>query len=336
LSETIDEAMHLTHTGVVAAKQRIAHPLTATYILYVLAAILLPPVASWGQREQQHRTVAEIFSLSNRKIVIIAHRGCHEAAPAHGFGYEPENSLSALEHCVAMGIDMMETDVHMTADGYLVVMHDDTVDRTTSGRGKVEDMTLSDLRQLHLRQNLGGYAEGLTDQRVPTLEQMLQAAKGRITLNLDVKGAIYAEVVNAVIRAGAVDYVVLKTRAGINSPKLSTIEPFAHVPFIPILDPRGSDIAAVAENQASGAKPVALELPHMKASELPNVARVANAHGIKLMINTLGDGFLADRPGDNDLSAGADEVWGWAYRNGVSVFQTDHVEALLKFQKSQR
>jgi glycerophosphoryl diester phosphodiesterase len=231
-----------------------------------------------------------------------------------------------------MGIDMMELDVHMTADGYLIIMHDDRVDRTTDGHGSIEDMTLGDIRKLRLRQNQGGYAEPLTDQGVPTLIEMLNAARGRITLNLDVKGAIYAEVVHAVLSAGAADLVTVKTRAGIASPTLAAIEPFARVPFMPILDPRGSDIVAVAERQTTGAKPVALELPHMSAADLPKVAAVAKQHGVKLVCNTLGDGFVDGIPGDNEVLRNPDAVWGWQYRNGVSVFQTDKVEALLKYR----
>ncbi len=209
------------------------------------------------------------------------------------------------------------------------------MDRTANGHGNVEDLTLADIRKLRLRQNLGGYAEPLTDQHVLTLDEMLSAARGRITLNLDVKGAIYSEVVDAVLRAGATDFVTVKTRAGIGSPKLSNIEPFTQVPFIPILDPRGSNIVDVAKRQTTNAKPVALELPHMPSTDLPKVAAVAKRHGIKLMINTLRDGFLAGVPGDNDLQQNPDEIWGWQSRNGVSVFQTDRVEALVKFRETQ-
>lgn len=295
--------------------------------------VLLFPSFLWAQ-SQVGASVSEMFSRSHQGIIVIAHRGCHEPAPSHGFGYAPENSLLALEHCAAMGVDMMETDVHMTADGYLVIMHDDSVDRTTNGHGKVEDLTLAELRLLRLRQNLGGYAEAVTDQRILTLDEILRAAKGKLTLNLDVKGAIYAEVIDAVDRAGAINFVTVKTRAGIGSPRLASIEPFVRVPFIPILDARGSEIAEVAERQMAGAKPVALELPHMLATDLPGVANVARRHGVRLMINTLGDGFLSGRPGDNDVELDPDAVWGWQCRNGVSVFQTDRVEALLAFRKS--
>ena len=283
---------------------------------------------------QTSGSIKELFAPSHRGVVVVAHRGCHEVAPVHGFAETPENSLAALEHCVAMGVDMMETDVHMTADGNLIIMHDATVDRTTEGHGTISQMTLAEIRRLHLRQSLGGYSEPLTAEHVPTLEELLHAAEGRITLNLDVKDAIYAEVVNFVLRAGAADRVTLKTRAGIASPPLAAIEPFERVPFVPVIDPRGSDVATVAQQQTSGARPVAFELPRMKSGDLSAVAAVSRTSGVKLFCNTLGDGFITDLGGGNVALRDPDAVWGELYRHGISVFQTDRPEALLAFRSS--
>jgi glycerophosphoryl diester phosphodiesterase len=277
-------------------------------------------------------SVSDLFGSSHEGIVVVAHRGCHNPAPKHGFGYAPENSLLALERCAAMGADMMETDVQMTADGYLVMIHDDSVERTTDGHGVISAMTLAEVRKLRLRQNLGGYAEPLTDEHVPTLDEMLKAAKGRITLNLDVKAPIYAEVVDAVVRAGDTDLVTVKTRAGIASPALAAIAPFNQVPFVPVLNATGSHIAAVAERQATNAKPVAFELPHILSADVPKIVAVGRQHGIKLFSNTLGDGFCIGIGGDNDALKNPDAIWGWLYRNGISIFQTDRPEALLEFR----
>ena len=65
---------------------------------------------------------------------------------------------------------MMETDVHMTADGHLVIIHDDRMERTTDGHGAVAEMTLAEIQKLRLRQNLDGYAEPITNEHVLTLK----------------------------------------------------------------------------------------------------------------------------------------------------------------------
>jgi glycerophosphoryl diester phosphodiesterase len=163
---------------------------------------------------------------------------------------------------------------------------------------------------------------------------MLGAAKGRITLNLDVKSAIYAEVVDAVLRAGDADLVTVKTRAGTASPALAAIAPYDQVPFVPVLHGKSDEIAAVAERQATGAHPAAFELPRMDPGDLAKVAAVGQRHGVRLFCNTLGDGFLSHIGGDNDALRDPDAVWGWQFRHGISIFQTDRPEALLAYRSS--
>jgi glycerophosphoryl diester phosphodiesterase len=229
---------------------------------------------------------------------------------------------------------MMETDVRRTADGYLVIIHDDTVDRTTDGTGKVAEMTLAKIRQLRLRQNLGGPTAVVTDQRVLTLDELLSASKGRIMLNLDVKDASFPETVAAVLRNQAQEDVILKSEVGIGSPAMAATPPYAEVPFMPILgNASGSaDLGAIATRQLANARPVAFELPHMSASQLPAIVAVARRTGTRLLINTLGEGFLPEVGGDVDALRDPARVWGALFRQGVTVFQTDEPEALLAYR----
>lgn len=79
--------------------------------------------------------------------MVAAHRACWKQAP--------ENSLAAIRDCIALGVDIVEIDVRQTRDGQFVIIHDSTVDRTTDGRGRVEQFSLADLRQLRLRLGKG-------------------------------------------------------------------------------------------------------------------------------------------------------------------------------------
>lgn len=269
-------------------------------------------------------------------LIVIAHRGCHEAAPAHGFGPAPENSALALERCVAMGVDVMETDVRKTRDGYLVIMHDDAVERTTDGAGAVERLSLAEIRHLHLRQNMGGAKAVLTDQTVLTLDEMLALAKGRIVLNLDVKAPIYAEVVDAVLRHGAQDGVIVKTFGGLGTAPLAAMVPFNSVPFAVIptsADKRGSDIPEVMEQQAAARpRPVAFELPVVPVESLPALGAKARQLGLRLWINTLAPGFVEGQGNDRQALAKPDSIWGALCRAGASMLQTDYPEALLLYR----
>ncbi|PPU50037.1 glycerophosphodiester phosphodiesterase [Xanthomonas dyei] len=269
--------------------------------------------------------------------MVVAHRGCHAAAPQHGFtDTAPENSLAALQRCIAIGADVMETDVRRAADGTLVMLHDATVDRTTDGTGKLSELTLAELQKLRLRSDEGGAQAALTDQRVVTLEQMLAAAKGHILLNLDVKDAIYVQVVDAVTRAGMQHQVIVKAEAGIATSPLAAMQPFDRVYFFPILiNAHGTaDLAAIATAQTRNARPMAFELPRMAASQLPALAAVSKAHNVRLMVNSLWEGFIAGYGGDADAERDPDKVWGRLYRDGVSIIQTDAPEALLRYRQT--
>ncbi|KAB7766234.1 glycerophosphodiester phosphodiesterase family protein [Xanthomonas maliensis] len=271
-------------------------------------------------------------------IFVVAHRGCHNPAPAHGFaGHAPENSLAGLERCVAIGVDMLETDIRRAADGTLVMFHDATVERTTDGSGKVAELTWAQLSQLRLRDDEGGADAALTDQHPLRLEQMLAAAKGRIMLNLDVKAPIYAEVADAVRRAGMERQVVLKTEVGVYSQPLATLPPFDRINFTPILlNPPGSDdLLKTLRTQMGGkVRPVAIELPRIPAEQLPALAALAKQQHVRLLVNTLWDGFVAGYGGDADAVRDPDAVWGRLHRAGISAFQTDEPETLLRYRAS--
>jgi glycerophosphoryl diester phosphodiesterase len=111
-----------------------------------------------------------------RHPLVAAHRG--------GALLWPENSLLAFRQALALGVDVVECDVHLTADDDVVVIHDPTLDRTTTGRGPVREARLADLAAVRLR----GPDGQPTDERVPTLAQLLQLlAPARAGLLLEIK-----------------------------------------------------------------------------------------------------------------------------------------------------
>ncbi len=102
-------------------------------------------------------------------FVVVGHRGAS--------AYEPENTLASIRRALDMGADAVEVDVRLSADGVPVVIHDDTVDRTTDGTGRVGDMSLDELRGL----DAGG------GERIPTLGEALGEVRGRGVLFLELK-----------------------------------------------------------------------------------------------------------------------------------------------------
>jgi glycerophosphoryl diester phosphodiesterase len=114
-------------------------------------------------------------------IRVIGHRGAT--------GYAPENTLAAFRMGAALGADWVETDVKPTADGALVLLHDHTVDRTTDGSGPVAGLTLAQVRALDAG---SWFAPEYAGEQVPTLEDLLAWAVGRVGVCLDLGGGLPA------------------------------------------------------------------------------------------------------------------------------------------------
>lgn len=111
-----------------------------------------------------------------RRPLVIAHRG----DSAHA----PENTLAAFEKAVGTGVDYIELDVHLSRDDRVIVIHDETVDRTTDGHGRVADLTLAHLQALDAGSWFGA---AFARERVPTLEQVLAKMKGRAKVFIELK-----------------------------------------------------------------------------------------------------------------------------------------------------
>jgi glycerophosphoryl diester phosphodiesterase len=114
------------------------------------------------------------FHTRPDRILVASHRATHLVFP--------ENSIPAMKEAIRIGVDIIETDVRETKDGVLVCIHDKTIDRTTTGKGKVEDMTFAELQQYFLLFN-----GKPTRDKITTFKKVLQLVKGKIMLDIDYK-----------------------------------------------------------------------------------------------------------------------------------------------------
>lgn len=122
-----------------------------------------------------------LYKTNMDKILKIGHRGAS--------GYEPENTLISFEKAIDLNADGIELDVHLTSDGHLVVIHDETIDRTTNGKGQVHTMTLQELKSFNAGKN----------QEIPTLIEVFDLVNRRCLINIELKGIGTAKPVNDLI-----------------------------------------------------------------------------------------------------------------------------------------
>ncbi len=157
--------------------QRPRHLRTALSSALVLA--MLAGCASTATPGVQPLSAAFDCLRENRTGVVSAHRA--GAGPG-----VPENGLAAITRSIGAGVAVLEVDVALSADGVPVLMHDRTLDRTTTGRGPVAGLRLGELQALQLRDPAGA----LTAGTVPTLQQALATASGRAVVMLDIKTGV--------------------------------------------------------------------------------------------------------------------------------------------------
>ena len=130
---------------------------------FILAALWLTAVAS----AQVDDILRQLRDPASPTVLVTAHRADWRNAP--------ENSLNAIRRAIRLGVDIIEVDVRRTKDGKFVIIHDRTLDRTTTGKGLVAEHTLAKLRKLRLLAATGHP----TDEKIPTLEEALEAVRGR-------------------------------------------------------------------------------------------------------------------------------------------------------------
>lgn len=139
------------------------------------------------------------------KLQIVAHRG--------GAGIGLENTLSCIEKGIGSEAEAIEVDVHMTKDGHLLICHDESVDRTTNGKGKIRDLNLSEIREFRVIDADGNE----TDEHLPTLGEVLSLIDGRAKLLIEIKrtGDIYQglehKVLDEIVQHEASSWVIIQS-----------------------------------------------------------------------------------------------------------------------------
>jgi glycerophosphoryl diester phosphodiesterase len=274
-------------------------------------------------------TLPASFSRRHDTILTVAHRGVWTRAP--------ENSIGAIEAAVALGVEIVELDTQSTADGVLVLMHDEVLDRTTTGVGPVEAITQSQLGRLLLRRGAGGPAAGLSEERVPLLAAALETARDRVVVNIDTKyQRDLARVVSLVRDMGMVDQVIIKTdvlpQAG--RQLVEDLDILGKVMHMPMMHARPGKFADDLRAIAHLGSPM-VEVSFSDIADLEAGRDELERQDIRLWVNTI-DASHSLHFNDTNALFDADAIWGRLLAAGVGTFQTDCCEALKTYLRHPR
>lgn len=236
------------------------------------------------------------------QIAAISHRGEHLA--------HPENTLPAFQAAIDAGADFFELDVRTTSDGRLILMHDGTVNRTTNGKGAVRDMTFEQIRALDAGAR---FPEKFSGTKVPTLEEALNLARGRIGVYVDCKAIAPAALVEALEKADMSPHVVI----------------YGGAAFLKAVKSLRPDLLVMPEADSADqlTKMLADFSPRVIAFDAgdfkDDVIAVARRSGARIYVDRLG---AADNPAS----------WQDAIDRGAGGIQTDHPAQLVEYLRAKK
>lgn len=269
----------------------------------------------------------------NEYVWVAAHRG--------DWIYAPENSIPALEHAIFFGADMIETDVRLTKDGKIIMMHDYSVDRTTDGKGTIADLTFEEIQKLHLRNNFGG----MTDLKVPTLEEYIQVAKDKILLYLDkagydLPGHEQGHLVKELLKILKTHNVLEQSVFVLDWPYSKAKEIFGDdlkkVIYVPVIEDKIPNLSTYVNEYIQKLRPVAFQfrmesLDSETYKQLPKVLE----SGSKAFVAATWDEHTANHSDLVSIFQRPSAGWGWLLEQGFSILETNYPKDLMQYLHSE-
>lgn len=269
-------------------------------LIFLQLALLFSFAAVGQQKSDTLRSI--LLDTSSTKVLVASHRAAHNKYP--------ENSLMAFQEAIRLGVDIIETDVKVSKDGVPFLMHDRSINRTTTGKGDPEELTWAELSQFYIVDK-----GKKTSYKIPTLEEALKIAKGKILVDLDLKTDLIEKVIEVVNQTDTKDIVFFfDSDYNVLSRVRAAGKDF-------MIMPRAYS-AAMADSSIILFNPPIVHIDFsFYNSELVQSIRSKNA---RVWINAL------DEP-DQDIRSGkVNEALQKLLTNGASIIQTNEPELLLK------
>lgn len=272
------------------------------------------------------KVVEEIRNPKSKNVLVVCHRG--------DWRNFPENSIPAIESVIKMGADIVELDIQLTKDSVLVLMHDGTIDRCTTGKGRVGDYTYEELQKFYLKTAHGTRCS--LDLKVPTLREALEVCKDRIVINIDKGYNHYALVLAMAAEMGMEEQILIKGSGSLASIREKMAANEQNLLYMPIITPTNAKSMALFEEYIADDEPqLAYEICWGKYTpEVEQAMQRLIADGSKLWVNSLWNSLCGGLSDDVAWVTSAEEVYGKLVDMGATMIQTDRPEYLLDYLRS--
>lgn len=284
--------------------------------------LLTAVMCLWASATDFSKTLKALNDPKGKHVVVVAHRGDWRNAP--------ENSLPAMQHCIDMGVDMVEIDLQKTKDGHIVLMHDHDVNRTSNGKGRVCDLTLEEIKALRLKNGMGR----VTTVQIPTIEEVFAVTKGKILINIDKGYEYFQEVYELAREMDMVEQIVIKSGHRLDKVQRENSEALNNSIYMPIVSIDRDDAGQFIDEWAT-VHPVAIECCFKKFGDHEKaMIEKIRGYGIKVWINSLWASLCAGHDDDVAvLDGNTRDSWQWLLDNGATLIQTDRPALLINYLK---
>lgn len=283
--------------------------------------LLLSCTLSIYAQDRASKLKEELMNMDTKKVFVVSHRADWRNAP--------ENSLQAIKNCIKMGVDMVEIDLKRTKDGHLILMHDKTINRTTTGKGLPEDYTLAQLEKFTLKNGAGHK----TMHPIATLEEVMKLCKGKILVNIDKAYDYFHEVYRILEKTGTVEQCVIKSDFPYEKVSTDYGDILNRMTFMPTVNLDKLDAETIINDYIKNLQPKVFELIFKSESKktLDLIAKVRKS-GAKVFVNAMWPELCAGHDDDKAVERKKyDEAWGWIVEQDIHIIQTDRPKDLLKF-----
>ncbi|MCC7146797.1 MAG: glycerophosphodiester phosphodiesterase family protein [Phycisphaeraceae bacterium] len=256
------------------------------------------------------------MNCDKNRVLVAAHRGHCQCAP--------ENSLEAVASSLALGVDILEIDIRRTRDGELVVMHDRTLDRTTTGFGPIHDLPWRDIQTLRLKDHQGKP----TPHRIPRLAEVLTLAKDRCLVCLDKSLDYLPQTLNLLKDTNTLAQAIFFGDAPAHQVRPMFGHLFAPIRYMPQLMVPTSDYI---QSYVQECHPWAFMARYESENSalLPLLPAIQQA-GIHVWVSPLKPSMCAGRT-DALALQDPDGHWGWVIARGADIICTNHPAELLTY-----
>ena len=303
------------------------------YIFLTVAAMLAAVVGTDAKKPRYanhaQKVMAEIHNPKSKYVIVACHRG--------DWRNYPENSLGAIESVIRMGADIVEIDLKLTRDSVLVLSHDRTCNRMTTGKGDISTMTFDSLATFNLKT---AHNVAIPGTRIATLREALEVCKDRIVINVDQGYQFYDMVVKLTDELGMTDQILIKGKKAREVVARDMAgSKMMYMPIIDIEVDRGRKLFQAYDDwyQKTGEVPLAYEVCFKELSpEVEACCKRVVKQGSKLWVNTLWPSLCGGYNDDAAFEGNPNEVYGKILSLGTSMIQTDRPEFLIQWLKKQK